>query len=83
MNFFLSLIVCSVQNHAPNCFCDSGYTGDPAVSCNPIEIGKFCKKSFTKSFWLRKKIQIIPNFMQQCDHNINITLVRKSSAFVL
>lgn len=36
--FFIK--VCVVQNHAPFCYCNSGYTGDPATVCNPFEISK-------------------------------------------
>lgn len=42
--------VCTVQNHAPNCFCDTGYTGNPAISCSRYEISKFISmKKKTKS----------------------------------
>lgn len=33
--------VCVVQNHAPNCFCDTGYTGDPSTACKLFEPGEF------------------------------------------
>lgn len=28
-------VVCRAQNHAPTCYCDVGYIGDPAVACHP------------------------------------------------
>lgn len=33
-------LVCTVRNHAPNCFCDNGFTGNPSISCSRIEISK-------------------------------------------
>lgn len=48
-----SNLVCTVRNHAPNCFCDNGFTGNPTISCSRIEISK-CPKRFESNIEINR-----------------------------
>lgn len=66
--------VCTVRNHAPNCFCDNGYTGNPSVSCNRLEISKFIASLFERSLSENFFSFKYSSFLLLFHHSIHISL---------